>query len=103
MNVDHIERIVKLCEQYKDKFVRIEYFGGEPLLNKNFISKLASELNLRKIPFTASITTNATLINENILTLLYQSNVKVFQITIDGVEETHNTLRPAFNQADFCR
>lgn len=100
MNVDHIERIVKLCEQYKDKFVRIEYFGGEPLLNKNFISKLASELNLRKIPFTASITTNATLINENILTLLYQSNVKVFQITIDGVEETHNTLRPAFNHQE---
>ena len=30
MTSNHIERIVKLCEQYKDKFVRIEYFGGEP-------------------------------------------------------------------------
>ena len=97
MNADHIDRIVKLCEQNRGKFVRIEYFGGEPLLNKKFISDLSDELKSRQISFSASITTNATLINEDVLKMLYQSNVRLFQITIDGDEKSHNALRPAYS------
>ena len=97
MGADHIDRIVRLCERYREKFVRIEYFGGEPLLNKNFISTLAKSLKDKNILFDASITTNATLINENVLEMLYQSNVRTFQITIDGDELSHNSLRPSHN------
>ena len=97
MDKGHIDRIVKLCERYRNKFVRIEYFGGEPLLNKDFIGALARSLKEKNILFDASITTNATLINESVLEELYQGNVKTFQITIDGIEETHNSLRPSYN------
>lgn len=100
MNDVHVDRIANLCEKNRGKYIRIEYFGGEPLLNASFITALAKRLKSMDIDFTASITTNGTLISERVLDSLYRDNVRLFQITIDGGEHTHNSLRPAYNSME---
>ena len=96
MNEEHVKRIVDLCKK-QSLPLRIEFFGGEPLLNIGFIQNLSTSLQENGIPYGASITTNGTLLNENVITELYSYNIKSYQITIDGIEELHNSLRPYYN------
>lgn len=93
MNKEHADALIKMILHAEKKHVHIEYFGGEPMLNLNFISYLSTELAKLSISYTSAITTNGTLLNNNTLELLYQSNVKSFQITLDGPEDIHNKLR----------
>lgn len=97
MNISHQEILLKFIKNSGKKRVAIEYFGGEPTLNMKFIAEFSKLLKQNNIEYSASITTNATLINEREFELLYQSNVKSFQITLDGYRELHNKLRPSKN------
>ena len=75
-------------------------FGGEPLLEPGLIRyifdyglKLASEMNLR---FTASIVTNATLMNDKIENLItdYIDKVQLtVQLSVDGIKEVQDMYR----------
>ena len=76
--------------------VTIVFFGGEPLIKFSLIKeivKYARDLTIaynKKIRF--SITTNATLINEEIAEF-FKENKFTVTISIDGDEVTHNTNR----------
>lgn len=79
------------------KSLSVSFFGGEPLLKtKNVVIPLIEGvLNFVKnnnITYDFNITTNGTIITNNILSLLRDSYVK-FQITIDGDKYTHNKVR----------
>ena len=78
------------------KKLKISFFGGEPFLNFNCVEKVlnyAREFTKEKqIELIADFTTNATLITKTQLDFLSDFTC-TFQITLDGCEEKHNTVR----------
>ena len=64
--------------------------GGEPLLRKDFfeIMNYASQLG-----FHWGMTSNATLINDNIAEKLYQAGMGTISVSIDGLPDTHDKFR----------
>lgn len=84
----------------KSRKVRFEYFGGEPLLNfklikkiLDFCDKFSKEDN---IEFIHRISTNLTVINEEIIDALGKNNF-IISISIDGTRNVQNCLRPFKN------
>ena len=72
----------------------IAFYGGEPFLNYNLIIKCINYLEEKNrgkenIYF---ITTNGTILNEKIITLLNQYNIHL-TISLDGNQELHNKNR----------
>ncbi len=68
------------------KGINISWFGGEPLLKLNEISKfhqLIQPLDLEK-DIKTTIVTNAYTLNENTISILEKSNVMYYEITVDG-------------------
>lgn len=78
------------------KNVNIQLFGGEPLLAKSRLGILFSETDKLEKMFNAtisySITTNATLFDDNILNDLLKRKAWI-QITLDGPKEIHDARR----------
>ena len=77
--------------------LRIDWFGGEPLVTKNIIFSLSERIidlcHQARKPFTASITTNGTLMDLETFKELLRCHVTTIQVTIDGVRETHDALK----------
>lgn len=72
------------------------FFGGEPLLNFNLMKKVIAyireiEKNTNK-KFTFSMTTNATLINEEIRTFIKDNKISI-TVSIDGAREMNDANR----------
>lgn len=75
----------------------VSWFGGEPLLAMDVIEKLSNEFikicrENRKI-YSASITTNAYLLNLEVFEKLRKMRINHFQITIDGNKMIHDKQR----------
>lgn len=72
----------------------IHYFGGEPLLNKEILKFLdncfKNMSSLFKIPYTSYLTTNASLLDIDIVKSI---NFETIKITLEGLEKNHNQLR----------
>ncbi len=86
----------------------IVFFGGEPLMNRALIRKTithAKEHHSNR-SFQYSVTTNGTLIDEEVVTLFKENNFTVV-VSMDGVGGTQDTLRPYKNgrgsSADIVR
>lgn len=95
----HIEKNVR-NGQYE--FVRISFFGGEPLLEISSILKFLDRLELLKneypeVVFKHEMTTNGYLLTPEIYNKLTRYDVKHYQITIDGFADVHNKTRPLVN------
>ncbi len=79
------------------KALNVEWFGGEPLLAIDVIRNLSKNFiqicrNYKK-PYLAQMTTNAYLLTEELAEELYKLHVNQFQITLDGLAETHDVFR----------
>lgn len=96
-----IDILINLINKSHLKEIGIDYFGGEPLLNADFLinfNQKLIEINKEKNRnFTSSITTNGYLLKIDLFKKLLKSNISNYQITIDGIEEDHNNLRPLKN------
>lgn len=83
--------------RYKMSSLSVEWFGGEPLLMHNQIMKFSTKLmrlaNFMRIPYRASISTNAYLLSALVLRNLLSVNVFCFHVTLDGTREYHNQKR----------
>ena len=90
-----------LKEIPKHKLVLVHWYGGEPLLKLNSIISITIFLNTlvkkNNIFLVTHITTNGYLLNEKISKNLIDIGITDFQITLDGLEETHNQMRPLKN------
>lgn len=78
--------------------MNVIWYGGEPLLATSIIEELSVELiklcDENQINYTASIVTNGILLDLNIAKKLKEKfKIVSAQITIDGLEETHNNRR----------
>lgn len=80
------------------KNVVLDWFGGEPLLRFSQIiyplSKILKKWCERNnIIFSNIITTNGSLINDDMAMKMDEINLRQFQITLDGDKEHHNKVR----------
>lgn len=82
--------LVSVAQKYDPSQIMICLTGGEPLMHPSFfgIASLA-----RRMGFSCGITTNATLITEEIARKLIPSGVGSVTVSIDGLEETHDWFR----------
>lgn len=103
LSMEAEEGIEKFVQRNLVKYsdVQIDWFGGEPTLNIDKISRLSEKLigYCRRVhkPFRATITTNGYLLQPKNVKLLIDANVKVFSITVDGLPDTHNKQRVLAN------
>jgi len=77
--------------QSTEKHVYIGFYGGEPLLNTDFIEKVIEYINQKQIPnryFTYSMTTNAMLLDKY-MDFVARHNFSLL-ISLDGDEESQS-------------
>lgn len=76
---------------------QIIWFGGEPTLAIEVIEKFMKKLSIlsAEIGFmtTSTIVTNGYLLSEDYFLRLYNSNVRIFQVTLDGMKDNHDLYR----------
>jgi len=94
------KKIVETIFMSPSRKIKIEFQGGEPLLNLEivkYIIKYAERLNvLYKKSVDFVVCTNLTLINENILYFFKRHNV-ILSTSLDGPKELQNKNRPLKN------
>lgn len=92
---DLVEFVRKNIHKYSSMEVR--WFGGEPLEALDVIENLSSEFikicNAAQRKYTSGITTNAYDLSLENFKTLYRYHVYNYQITIDGIKETHDMQR----------
>ena len=93
--------IKKHHEENHIKFLKLEWFGGEPLLCYDNLIKFTKEVNAfcedENIIYQHSMTTNGYLLSLERAKRLLELKIQTYQITIDGTAQTHNVYRPLKN------
>ena len=102
-----IEWIKCRIEKFRSKKIKIDFFGGEPLLEKEKILRILSGLSKYLIPhnvkFSFDIITNGTLICRKFIEKIMPYGLNLLVVTIDGSPEIHDKKRvyanggPSFN------
>ncbi len=79
------------------KHAEIDFFGGEPLLNMATVRAAVEHIRRREAEtgklFNLTLTTNAVLLNQEILDFLNRENIQLI-LSIDGRREVHDRMRP---------
>jgi uncharacterized protein len=82
---------------YNKRQIHIGWFGGEPLLAKETIVGLTKEIKNfckeRKATFSVSITINGFYLDTEFQELLPELSIRSVQITLDGDQRSHDSLR----------
>lgn len=77
--------------------LRIDWFGGEPLLEKKRIVSMMQEIRKlcqqNKVAYFSQITTNGYELDVSTFEKLLDCHVMSYQITLDGPEQIHNARR----------
>lgn len=111
MTVETAEKIIlwikKKVLEKKSKVLSINYFGGEPTLNLetiyhccDIIDKEFSEVDVK---VEMGMVTNGYLLNEETIDALVEHGVKLYQITVDGPEDIHDSRRRCNNNKPSYR
>lgn len=90
----------KFFHEY-DEVCTIQFFGGEPFLNWMEMERLCKYIfeladRIGKARPTLMVSTNGTILNEDILRIIREYDLKV-TVSIDGPPEITNLLRPSRN------
>jgi uncharacterized protein len=81
-----------LDHSYKAKWRILGFYGGEPLLYFNLLRKCAEYARVRDPRFYLSVTTNGTLISNEILKFFVENDFTLF-ISLDGPQKVHDRYR----------
>lgn len=102
MTSETMEAILKYLKNYISnnkelKYFNLSFFGGEPLIYfkdvvKPLIEQCGAVCQKSDISFITHFTTNGYLLTEETINFLKDWNCS-FQITLDGAEEIHDTVR----------
>jgi len=107
MEMDALQSIIKFVENqvvnngYKQ--VKIDFFGGEPLLEYDSIVWFLKTLHetiatYNGVELISDMTTNAYLLSPDKFDTLFSLGCREYMITIDGTEEIHNRMRPLISE-----
>jgi len=99
MGHKEMDIVSRFLQKSEPKRFRVDYFGGEPLLNEDFIESMNERLieissKNGSVFLGSSVTTNGYLLSLDVFKRLYLKKVINYQITIDGSRQLHNTMRP---------
>ena len=84
------DNCIKIIDELiKNDFDYIKFTGGEPFIRKDFINILKYANN--KINF--DISTNASLIDENVIKELTNININFIHISLDGIKNNNDFMR----------
>ena len=87
------EEIVDVFRDIKDSFgtgTMINITGGEPLMRKDLFDIMEQA---HSMGFDWGMVTNGTLINDSVIEDMKRTGMKTITVSIDGVGETHESLR----------
>lgn len=89
-----VDFFVKHSSKSKEKY--ISFYGGEPLLNFNFIKEIIEYTNKIDKTIVFFLTSNGVLINEEIVSFFEKYSVEL-TLSIDGPEFIHDSSRKTIN------
>lgn len=78
------ESLDRILENRTSDSFHIEFLGGEPMLGFENIKNTVEYLNTKELDVLYTITTNGTIINEELIDLLKENENLNFAISIDG-------------------
>ena len=88
------EKIINFIKRNKQtEALDITWFGGEPLLAFDRIESLTNKFQSLNLKYKAQIITNGYLLNRDVCSRLDNLAISSVQITIDGLESTHDSRR----------
>ena len=92
--VEQFRALIEKLEKQNGKKIRahIHFTGGEPLIHPEINNILKFFVSQRKY-FSFGIMSNGTVISLKTLYLLKRLHLKAFQVSIDGDEDYHDSLR----------
>lgn len=92
-----IEWIKAKSDHVRPKELRINFFGGEPLINKRAILEISRELKIytekKDIELSIWIITNGVLLNREFVQELVPMGLRRIKVTLDGDRERHDAKR----------
>lgn len=101
------EPVQASIERFLDKRIpelselSIQWFGGEPLVAKDIVLRLSAHANRLcqdyGVSFSGGLTTNAYVLTPELFDELLSNNQKFFQITFDGWQLGHDSVRKLAN------
>ncbi|TGE15020.1 radical SAM/SPASM domain-containing protein [Hymenobacter elongatus] len=104
MGENTINSIIKYIQKNAKlyNFFNLSWFGGEPLLQYQIIKRISQEFRnqqlLNKFTGSISVTTNGSLLTEEVVRELSDVDINLIQISIDGPPEIHDKQRITYNQ-----
>lgn len=87
-----IDYVNKWTESSPEKQPIISFYGGEPLLNYNLIKEVVKYVNSKQFNTMYSMTTNGTLLNDEIIKFLVDNNFLI-SVSLDGDKEINDKNR----------
>lgn len=84
----------QIAERYDAAQIMINVSGGEPLMRKDLIETMQYAVSLG---YHWGLVTNGMLLNADMITKLKKAELKTISISIDGMYETHDSLRGVKN------
>ncbi len=86
--------VADFIERKGDKKVRIQWFGGEPLVNIKAIDTICEDLKSKNVNYESTMVSNAYLFDENVIEKAVNLwKLQKIQITLDGTEEVYNKTK----------
>lgn len=96
MDFDMCEKIIKFIKSHTyAKNMSLTWYGGEPLLAPDIIKYFLSRLSEIETPYLVShgMVTNGTLLTKKNIDILKKYPLNSIQITLDGLQNTHDKKR----------
>ena len=90
--------VAKKVQEQNPKLLKVTFLGGEPTLNSDAIDNLATKFHAlseeKGFKFNFHLVTNGVLLTTDKVKRWMELGMNFVQITIDGVKEVHDTMRP---------
>lgn len=94
MNEETSDRIVNYILKQRTDNIRIMWYGGEPLMGMNIISRICKNLKDNGITFSSGMISNGYLFDEKSSYVAKTVwNLTDVQITLDGLEDNYNKVK----------
>lgn len=100
------KRIIRFFERKvpHTKKVRVSWFGGEPLLNREQTCRMASAINeickKNHVPLISTINTNGYNLDVDTFKYLVSCRLLEYEVCLDGPPDIHNKMRPHKDNPD---
>ena len=100
MRQEECENIVRFLKTLNcSQGIDITWFGGEPLMNQEWMNLFSDCLKAEKIEFSAFMITNGSLINDTTIdNMVDKWNIQDIQITLDGSYEEYSSRKRYIDQ-----